>query len=82
MDSIIILFIPKEKWYERIYDYAKRNGLQNGGIATTFEILNDDEFTGMDSLVLEVLLRGMMRETRKCEVMEGSTGDIDGVKFF
>lgn len=81
-DSVIILFIPREKWYEKIYDYAKRNGLQNGGIATAFEILNDGEFTGMDIVVLEALLRGMMREKRNCEVMGGSGGDVEGVKFF
>jgi len=81
-ESIIILFISKEKWFEKLYDYAKRNGLQNGGIATAFEILNDEEFNGMDSKVLDILLRGMMRETRKCEVMEGADGGTEGVKFF
>lgn len=81
-DSVIILFIPREKWYEKLYDYAKRNGLQNGGIATAYEILNDKVFSGMDLLVLEGLMRGMMREKRNCEVMEGSAGEMEGVKFF
>lgn len=79
---MIILFIPREKWYEKLYDYAKRNGLQNGGIATAYEILNDKVFSGMDLLVLEGLMRGMMREKRNCEVMEGSAGEMEGVKFF
>ncbi|ODM95053.1 Vacuolar protein-sorting-associated protein 25 [Orchesella cincta] len=82
MDSLVIWFMPKERWFEKLYDYAKKNGLQNGGIATSFEILQDESFTGMDDRVLAILLNAMM-ETRKCEVMLGGDGiTIDGVKFF
>ncbi|CAL8069998.1 unnamed protein product [Orchesella dallaii] len=82
VDSLIFWFIPRERWYERLYEYAKTNGLQKGGIATAFEILEDQAFTGMDERVLTILLNGMM-STRKCEVMLANDGiTIDGVKFF
>lgn len=82
VDSIVVLFFPKDKWYEKLYDYAKRNGLVNGGIATLFEILNDSAFEGMDEIAGETLLRGMQHDTRKCEVIHGSAGGVEGVKFF
>nr|QBH73046.1 hypothetical protein [Isotomurus palustris] len=80
-DSIYVWWQSKEIWSKKMMDFAAKNGLLNG-VATMYELLNDNsEFEGMNEEILLRILKSL-ESTGKCEIMMGSSGVAEGVKFF
>lgn len=79
--SILVWFHSKDTWAKKLREGAAKNGLLNS-VATLYELVNDiPEFGGMDEVMLIRILK-VLESSGKCAIMKGSTGAVEGVKFF
>ncbi|QQP35608.1 Vps25 [Caligus rogercresseyi] len=77
-----IFWRSPSEWADMIYNYARENGLNKGGICTLYELTESDEVLGQPFYQLdkELLLKSLqvLEAENKAEIFE----DNEGVKFF